>query len=527
MSEDQGFKRINFFKGFVTTTKDWNDAEFYHVEKRKLHNRCFHGAGVVPGFRQEFKVRARGRGDLSVEISPGYALDGQGNDLLLWETEIKTLNKGDYKLPQTIYVVAKYVEEYTDFVAYKENLDFKGHRRILERAKIDFTITKPDIRNEVELARVYVTADAKQIIDARDPAAPNANEIDLRYVPWAGVAGGHIQSELYFRFKSLLQIQRQFFSTLARDKKVLSANAVSLSIMTLEMLMESGQVGPQNIMGLLRHFGELEWEVVREIEATKPAIKAKKEFGQFKHSVEVFRGLLSENPKLIDDAGYADFEALDQILGFQEKGGLSLGKISGDPLTSADESVASAPLAGALGGEGDPSKGDGWDDVKVMSQDLPDTLTIEGVVWTRVDLIDILDAKTEASHSFQIQEARDSWRTRQRLRYPDGTVVEDSGIAHEGGYATWVIQNVTPHRPLAIIRRMDYVRGDYEVEYFVNGTRVGSSQCPGNDRKFRWRNWPFVIGEKNVTSNQLTVKQVATSAERDINMFKLWFYQAL
>ena len=27
MAEDQGFKRINFFKGFVTTTKDWNDAD--------------------------------------------------------------------------------------------------------------------------------------------------------------------------------------------------------------------------------------------------------------------------------------------------------------------------------------------------------------------------------------------------------------------------------------------------------------------------------------------------------------------
>jgi hypothetical protein len=299
--------------------------------------------------------------------------------------------------------------------------------------------------------------------------------------------------------------------------------------MTLEMLMESGQVGPQNIMGLLRHFGELEWEVVREIEATKPAIKAKKEFGQFKHSVEVFRGLLAENPKLIDESGFPDFEALDQILGFQEKGGSSLGKISGDPLTSADEAIANAPLAGAASNEGvlEGVKSDGWEEVKVMSQNLPESLLIEGVEWTMIDHIDILDQRSEAAHNFQIQDARDSWRTRQRLRYPDGTVVEDSGFAHEGGFATWVIQNVTPHRPLAIIRRMDYVRGDYEIEYYVNGTRVGSSQCPGSDRKFRWRNWPFVINEKHITSNQITVKQVAGTAERDINMFKLWFYQAL
>ena len=26
-NQQQGFKRINFFKGFLTTEKDWNDAE--------------------------------------------------------------------------------------------------------------------------------------------------------------------------------------------------------------------------------------------------------------------------------------------------------------------------------------------------------------------------------------------------------------------------------------------------------------------------------------------------------------------
>ena len=125
MAEDQGFKRINFFKGFVTTTKDWNDAEHYHVEKHKLHNRCFHGAGVVPGYRQELKVRARGRADMSVEVSPGYALDGQGNDIILYETEIKAINKGDFKLPLTVYFVIKYVKEFTDFISYKSDPNFK------------------------------------------------------------------------------------------------------------------------------------------------------------------------------------------------------------------------------------------------------------------------------------------------------------------------------------------------------------------------------------------------------------------
>ncbi len=518
MSDDQGFKRINFFKGFVTTTKDWNDAERYHVEKRKLHNRCFHGAGVVPGYRQEMKVRARGRPDMSVEVYPGYAIDGVGQDIVLWETEIKTINKGDFKLPLTVYVVAKYVEEFTDFIAYKENLDFKGHRRILEKARVDLSITEPDIRNEVELGRIYLTEDAKRITDAKDETAPGPNEIDLRYVPQAGVAGGYIQMDLMLRLRKLLRQQRDFFANLARDKKVLSANAVAIGLMTMEMLLESGAVGPQNIMPLMANVGDLEWDVVTEIEASKPSIKAKKDFGQFKHSVEVFRGLLGEKPSLVDESGAPKFDSLEQILSFQEKGGESLGNIAGEP---------AAVTAVEDDGESSQQLGSDWEKVKEISGEMPDSIMVDGVEWTLVDGIDILDKASEESHKFQIQEARDSWRTRQRVRYPDGTVVEDAGIAHEGGYAVFEIRNVTPHRPLAILRRMDYVRGDFEIEYYVNEKRVGISQCPGSDRRFRWRNWPFVIHEEFVTAEVLTVRQKAVTADRDINMFRFWFYQAL
>jgi len=100
---------------------------------------------------------------MSVEVAPGYAIDGQGNDIILYETEIKAINKGDFKLPLTIYFVVKYVEEFTDFISYKENLDFKGHRRIQEKAAIEISITEPDISREVEIARVYLTEDAKAL----------------------------------------------------------------------------------------------------------------------------------------------------------------------------------------------------------------------------------------------------------------------------------------------------------------------------------------------------------------------------
>ncbi|MCA9563384.1 MAG: hypothetical protein KC561_07840 [Myxococcales bacterium] len=128
-AQNKTFKRLNFFEGFITTPEDWNEGDLYHVEKHRLHNRAFHGVGVVPGQLKDFAVTPRGKGEMAVEVLPGYAIDGQGNDIIMWETEIKQFVKSDYKLPQTVYLVAKYVEELTDFVAYKENLNYISYER--------------------------------------------------------------------------------------------------------------------------------------------------------------------------------------------------------------------------------------------------------------------------------------------------------------------------------------------------------------------------------------------------------------
>ena len=61
--------------------------------------------------------------------------------------------------------------------------------------------------------------------------------------------------------------------------------ATVIALLTIEMLLESGQLGPGNVLGLLDSVGDLEWDVVSEIEASKPSIKAKKDFGQYKHAV--------------------------------------------------------------------------------------------------------------------------------------------------------------------------------------------------------------------------------------------------
>jgi hypothetical protein len=165
-----------------------------------------------------------------------------------------------------------------------------------------------------------------------------------------------------------------------------------------------------------------------------------------------------------------------------------------------------------------------WEGVKQMPQPKP-SMELEGLTWVLVDEIEILNKESEDKHLFQIKEAKDSYRSRQKLKYPDGTTVEDTGRAYVDGYSEFKIMNITPGRPVVVLRRMDYVYGDYELELGVNGKKVGIVSCVGTDRVHRWRNWPALISAENVTSENLVIRQQSVTAGRDINMFHIWIYQ--
>jgi hypothetical protein len=165
-----------------------------------------------------------------------------------------------------------------------------------------------------------------------------------------------------------------------------------------------------------------------------------------------------------------------------------------------------------------------WETVKVMPAPKPQ-LDLEGTHWVMVDEIEIWDKQSEDRHSFGIREATDDYKSRQKLKYPDGTTVEDVGRAHVGGYCEYKILNCTPNRPLVILRRMDYVYGDYELEITIGGKLVTMVTCQGTDRVHRWRNWPMLIPAEHVTDGGVTIKQRSITAGRDINMFHIWAYQ--
>ncbi|MFT7621523.1 MAG: hypothetical protein ACI9WU_000687 [Myxococcota bacterium] len=504
LSRIAAFKRINFFRGFMTTEEDWNAAERYHIEKRKLHNRLMHAPGLVPHAMGGFKVGARGKGELAVEVSAGYAVDGEGNDIVLPETDIKPVNPGDFKLPNTIYIVARYIEEFTDFIAYKENLEFKGHRRVAERCRIDVEVIEPDITREIELCRIYLEPGVRRITEPRDPENPKANEIDRRFRPVAGFVGSNLAPATLRDVGDLLELGKNTYSYLFHDLRILTASDVLHALLSLEMLLKSNLVDLDTLLNLFDMIAALQWQMIQDIDSNYPQFGSRKEFGAFKKNLEIARGMGKEEKNL-------DF--LINTVGYQRKSCESLQDLFAHKLQAATP-------ASDVGAPTDKV----FEAIKVRSADFTKKLEIEGAKFKMLDIIDLIDEKSESSHKFKIDQARDRYRTRQKLKYPDGVTVEDVGVAYEGGFAEFEITGCTPKKDVIMITRMDYVHGDYETEMYVNGKKVGNSVCPGNDRRFRWRNWPFVIPGEYVNEPTLKIKQVPITAGRDVNMFKIWFY---
>ncbi|HEY6178137.1 MAG TPA: hypothetical protein VIX73_26960, partial [Kofleriaceae bacterium] len=483
MTEQQGFKRINFFKGFLTTEKDWNDAERYHIDKRRLHNRMMHSPGIVYGFAGDLRVAARARGDLSVEVQPGYAIDGMGNDLMIFDATIRNINLEEFRLPQTVYVVLRYYEELTDFIAYKENLEYKGHRRVLESCRVELSQTEPDIMREVELARVYLEKGVQRVRDARDPADPKPNEIDMRYTPRGGASGSQLPPHLRLRLETLLgQVRRGALEYTRRG--VIAAHDVVQACNTALMLMFANMLDLRNIFDVFKLVIDSEGELALDVDVHHPTIAQKKEFSEYRRQVEIGRGLLAE--------GKNNMEAFQNLLAFQNKASeIAQSAVAGEKaeIQAPVEKKDAAPKVADI---------KDWEGVKTMPQPKP-SMDLEGLTWVLVDEIEILNKDSEDKHMFQIKEAKDSYRSRQKLKYPDGTTVEDTGRAHVDGYSEFKLSNITPGRPVCVLRRMDYVYGDYELELSVNGKKVGIVSCVGTDRVHRWRNWPALITADNVT----------------------------
>jgi hypothetical protein len=177
---DAAFKRINFFKGFSATAEDWQAAERYHSEKRRLHNKYFHPSGVIVECLNGLAVTATQGGSV-LHVEPGMAVDGEGRELYVPQPVDLTLNVQDFR-SKTIYVVIVYKDEPIDFRANALSPDYAGHAFIEELPTVTITTDLPDNNTKLELARVKLSSDATAITNPKNPSRPAENEVNTTYV---------------------------------------------------------------------------------------------------------------------------------------------------------------------------------------------------------------------------------------------------------------------------------------------------------------------------------------------------------
>ncbi len=101
----RNLKRNRFFSGKLLTAVDLELEQEYFREKLKRHNRYLHGFGVVFGL----EVSRSGK---DVVISPGLAIDCQGNEIVVPEPLEQALPSPD--LGSTLFLSVSYVEKETD-----------------------------------------------------------------------------------------------------------------------------------------------------------------------------------------------------------------------------------------------------------------------------------------------------------------------------------------------------------------------------------------------------------------------------
>lgn len=109
-------ERPHYFAGQLLTADDLRAEQNYHREKMWLHHRMLHGYGIVAGL--EVVIENQGA---QVVIAPGYALDGWGRELIVYEPLTLTLSPDR----RDFVVYLKYVETRDDdkkiFAAPNEN----------------------------------------------------------------------------------------------------------------------------------------------------------------------------------------------------------------------------------------------------------------------------------------------------------------------------------------------------------------------------------------------------------------------
>lgn len=84
LKQTRSIERLQFFNGQRLFAEDLQGLDAFNRELRWLHNKSLHQPGIGNGFAVSGK-----RGDREVKIGPGYAIDGEGREIVSIEDRVE------------------------------------------------------------------------------------------------------------------------------------------------------------------------------------------------------------------------------------------------------------------------------------------------------------------------------------------------------------------------------------------------------------------------------------------------------
>lgn len=145
-------ERPRYFLGQVIGVDDLEQEQLYHREKARRHNRELHGWGIVHGL----EVHAGRPRKCEVKISPGYALDRRGEEIVVG-TGV-TVDLSAHAAGKILYVAVRYDERLERPVP---GLHGKQFTRIRETYAVEVVTRRPRQKPLVILADVELGPDRK------------------------------------------------------------------------------------------------------------------------------------------------------------------------------------------------------------------------------------------------------------------------------------------------------------------------------------------------------------------------------
>ncbi len=142
-------KRLRYFNGQFLNNHDFIDEQKYHIDRQRRHNRLLHTPGIAEGLEVTADCGAQ-----HVEVSPGTAIDSQGQQIVLTKKEEKRL----YTRCGEVFVAISYHQEESD----PATVGAKGETRWHEQPKIEIVEARDALQSTmIVLARLEIDGDGR------------------------------------------------------------------------------------------------------------------------------------------------------------------------------------------------------------------------------------------------------------------------------------------------------------------------------------------------------------------------------